>query len=254
MRAFPDPALSAIEMIFNRLRLKYLRAIALSPALRDSPATAISHRFNGAFLSLAGVKVVQPVGTPPRANDWFWEQQGFDPRAKHELDWDQDHRNLASAIRDLVQHSGPTVTVPYAELIAMKPGFHEAWLHDEFPHDVHEGPEAPRGRIFAILRGSHLPLIDLHGAFPADFTEPDEFLGYAPCVVTEGPMVRRLRPDVSYFAELKRVGEMPTFKERRDILRDSFEVLDTWQWLQDENNAAALDRLIEAAGTRFHCF
>lgn len=61
MSSFPASGIPAMEHIFNRMRLNYLRAIAMSPALRNSPKKAISHRFNAAFLSLVGVKVFQPV-------------------------------------------------------------------------------------------------------------------------------------------------------------------------------------------------
>ncbi len=241
-----------IEHIFNRLRLKYLQAIACSPALRDAPFQAISAKYNWAFLSLAGLTLRKKAERPHQENDWFWQSKGFDPSARHDLDWQVEREDLAVALRDLVRDSVATATTTYAEAIALKPGFHEAWLHDNFPNDAYEGPERPRGRVFAILRGSLLDLIELDGTFPSDLCEPDTFLGYAPCTVTEGPFVRRKDPGVSYLSELKRVGEVPTFPGRRTILRESFEVLDTWQRLNDQDDRATLENLIHEAATFVH--
>lgn len=236
-----------IERIFNRLRWKYLQAIACSPALRDAPSQAISAKYNWAFLALAGITLRQKPDRPHQENDWFWESKGFDPRARHDLNWQVEREELDMAIHDLISDSADTASITYAEVIALKPGFHEAWLHDDFPNDAYEGPDNPRGRVFAILRGSPLDLIDLGPSFPGDLSHADSFLGYAPCSVTEGPFVRRKHPDVSYFDELKRVGDVTTFSGRRTILRESFEVLDTWQRLQDQNDRSTLEDLIKAA-------
>ncbi len=227
-------SLDRIELVLNRLRWMYLRAIALSPALRGSPAQAVSLSFNAAFLSLAGLEQ-----TP------HWREMGFDVRARDELNWEQEREDLASALSEPTRCKDATTT--YAEALALKPGFHEAWVHEAFPDDVHEGPDTPRGRVFAILRGSPMDLFDLAGRYPADLRDPDGFLGYAPCAVTEGPFVRRRHQGVSYFTELKRVGTSTFIDVRREILRESFQVLDACQRLRNEDTAIGLARLIEEA-------
>ena len=227
-------SITRIELVLNRLRWKYLRAIALSPALRERPAQAVSAAFNAAFLSLAGLE-----RTP------HWRDMGFDTRARNELNWEQEREDLASALVALTQCQDATAA--YAEALALKPGFHEAWVHTAFPGDAQEAPDTPRGRVFAILRGSPLGLIDLAGHYPADLRDPDGFLGYAPCTVTEGPFVRRRHQGVSYFAELKRVGAISSIAARRAILRESFEVLDACQRLREEDSAIGLARLLEEA-------
>lgn len=236
-----------IERIFNRLRWKYLRAIACSPALREAPFQAISAKYNWAFLTLTGMTLRQRPDRPHQENDWFWESKGFDPSARHDLDWHVERVELALAIHDLISDSADVVTITYAEVIALKPGFHEAWLHNDFPNDGYEGSDKPRGREFTILRGNSLDLVDLDGSFPGDLSNADAFLGYAPCSVTEGPFVCRKHPDVSYFDELKRVGDVTTFSGRRTILRESFEVLDAWQRLRDKDNRSTLEQLIREA-------
>jgi len=230
----PQRSITRIELVLNRLRLKYLQAIALSPALRERPAQAVSLAFNTAFLSLAGLE-----RTP------HWREMGFAARARYELGWDQEREDLASALGALTRCKDVAAT--YAEALAVKPGFHEAWVHEAFPDDAQEGPDTPRGRVFAILRGSQLGLIDLAGHYPADLSDPCCFLGYAPCTATEGPFVRRRHQGVSYFAELKRVGTIPSIVARRSILRESFEVLEGCQRLRNEDTVFGLGRLLEEA-------
>ncbi len=246
METLPAFGVGEIERILNRLRLMYLQAIALSPSLRGKPAQAVSSNFNRAFHSLAGLEVHQKDSLRGD-NNWFWENQGFDPRAKHDLDWGQERKELASVLQWLTRHHRDAATATYAELIALKPGFHEAWLHNDFPNDAFESPESPRGRVFAILRGNDLDLVDLKNRYPGDLRVSDKFLGYASCAVTEGPFVRRRNPDVSYFSELKEVSGIPDQAARRSILRDSFMILDSWQRLHDEDTAKALVRLIDEA-------
>lgn len=150
-------------------------------------------------------------------------------------------------IHTLTQNDDPAATTTYAELIALKPGFHEAWLHDDFPNDVHEGPEMPRGRVFAILRGSPLDLIELDGRYPEDVRNPDQFLRYASCAVTEGPFVWRSKPDVSYYEELKLVSHLASQTHRRAILQKSFSVLDACQQVQGMDETLGVEQLIEHA-------
>ncbi len=230
----PQRSITRIELVLNRLRLKYLQAIALSPGLRDHPAQAVSLSFNPAFLSLTGLDQ-----TP------HWRDRGFATHARYGLDWDQDREDLASALRELTRCQDVTTT--YGEVLALKPGFHEAWVHEAFPDDAQEGPETPRGRVFGVLRGSPRGLIDLAGHYPADLSEPSCFLAYAPCSVSEGPFVRRRHQGVSYFGELKRVGTIPSIAARRAILRESFEVLDACQRLRDEDSVVGLERLVNEA-------
>lgn len=232
-------SLTRIELILNRLRWKYLQAIAMSPALRERPTRAISLAFNQAFLSLAGLEQAA-----------HWRDLGFDARARYELDWDQEREDLTSALGELTRCQDATTT--YGEALALKPGFHEAWVHAAFPDDAQEDPDTPRGRAFAILRGSQLGLIDLAGGYPADLSDPCCFLGYAPCAVTEGPFVRRRGMGVSYFADLKRVGTIPSIAARRSILHESFQVLDAYQRLRDEDSAIGLTRLIEETEAFVH--
>ena len=224
--------IEGVECNLNRLRWLYLQAIWLSPNLRESPARALSSTFNGAFLSLAGLD-----------QSTIWQDLGFSPVARYGLDWEGVRRDLGSALTDLTQN--PNATTTYAEAMAMKPGFHEAWVHEGFPGDAQDGPETARGRVFAVLRGSPLELLELGERYPMDLSDPDAFLRYAPCAVTEGPLVRMKGPGVSYFAELKLVGTVPGILTRQTILLESFQVLDARQRLRQENHAAVLEQIIQ---------
>ncbi len=230
----PEGSLARIERVLNRLRWKYLRAIEVSPALRDNPARAVSAAFNSAFLSLAGVD-----------KSSCWRVMGFAHQARYDLDWDHECDELASALTEFSRHRGTSTT--YAELIALKPGFHEAWLHETFPDDAQEGPEAPRGRVFAMLRGGPLDLIEPFSFDSMDFSDPEAFLAYAPCAVTEGPFVCRKDQVTSYFDDLRRAGTEPLVSARHASLQESFNVLDYCQRLQDEDNAVSLERVIYEA-------
>ena len=229
-----EDTITRVERVLNRLRWKYLRAIALSPGLRDNPARAVSAAFNDAFLSLAGVE-----------KNSCWQDMGFAAQARYELDWDQERKELALALGELSRQ--PVTPATYAKLIALKPGFHEAWLHETFPEDAQEGPETSRGRVFAMLRGSPLDLIDLSGYDLVDISDPDAFLAYAPCAITEGPFVRRKNPGTSYFDALRRVGTMSSVSARRAVLGGSFQVLYFRQQLRVMNYAMDLAGLTQDA-------
>ena len=229
-----EDTITRVERVLNRLRWKYLRAIALSPGLRDNPARAVSAAFNDAFLSLAGVD-----------RNSCWQDMGFAAQARYELDWDQERKELGAALGEVRRQ--PATPATYAEIIALKPGFHEAWLHETFPDDAQEGPETPRGKVFAILRSGPLDLTDIFSIDSMDFSDAESFLAYAPCAITEGPFVRRKNPGTSYFDALRRVGTMSSVSDRRAVLGGSFQVLDFRHQLRAMNYDMDLDGLTQEA-------
>lgn len=223
----------------NRLRWLYLRAIDLSPDLRDNPARAISFEFNDAFLSLVGIPPANHESVEPIPLDWHWRSRGFSSAAVSELDWISARHQLGSALAKFMEPLRSN-SLRYAELIALKPGFHEAWHHEAFPDDVYEGPDSPRGRVYAILRGSSLPFLEVNSPSISSELEADAFIGYAPCVFTEGPFVRRIGPEVSYYGELMLAGIIPDQQGRHAHLSKSFQVLDYGVFLNTENSIEGL--------------
>lgn len=232
-------ALDELEQCLNRLRWLYLRAIDLSPDLRDTPARAISFEFNDAFLSLAGLPPSTKESTKPTPLDWHWRSRGFSSAAASDLDWISARRQLGSALANFMDPL-ESRSMRYAELIALKPGFHEAWHHEAFSDDVYEGPDTPRGRVFAMLRGSSLPFLEVKGPSLSSELGADAFIGYAPCVFTEGPFVRRIGPEVSYYGELMLAGIIPDQQGRHAHLSKSFQVLDYGVFLNTENSIEGL--------------
>ncbi len=90
----------------------------------------------------------------------------------------------------------------YPELIAIKPGFHEIWVHDKYfdKSDYPEGQDV-RSKVFRALRGYD----DVHlRRYPAEINSK-AYLTYASCNVTEGPFVFRKNLSVSYFSEIKKI-------------------------------------------------
>jgi hypothetical protein len=234
------------EYALNLLRLTYLQAIQGSGALRSSPGQAVNHRFNGAFWLMSGIGGELSHLSRPSEIHAYLVEMGFEFVAWADLDWSHGKRILSQALGVLRSIPDPSGRV-LAEIYSLKPGFHEAWLHDEYPHDVFEDMDQPLGRILAVNRGLRDEWLE---PSPDDFdrlTEPNTFLAYAACAITEGPLVRKRSGAVSYAAALRPIGPEPSLTARQQRLQESFDVLDTWQYLQDHNSAAGLEALIEAA-------
>ncbi|TSK06621.1 MAG: hypothetical protein FPO08_08145 [Geobacter sp.] len=208
-----------VERIFNSLRYKYLRAIHLSKV--PNPKAYLHYSYNKAFQALAGLKVYQ--GNPPvrKANDDFWREAGFTAEAK-DLDWQKEQEELKRILTLLKIISRKSMSRVYAELIAIKPGFHELYLHRDYFHaETIPTGISPRDQVFRMLRNKEeLSSLALH-KFPQEMNKRNYF-GYAPCNVTEGPFVFRKSNNVSYFDEIRRIRT----KRQIGTLKDKFHILD----------------------------
>jgi len=208
-----------IERIFNSLRYKYLQAVHLSKI--SNPEACLHYTFNKAFQALAGLNVYQGNPLMRKANNDFWQGAGFTVEAR-ELNWQKEQGEL-KAILSLLKVIAPRpVTKVYAELIAIKPGFHELYLHDDyFDADSIPTGVSPRDQVFRSLRNKgDLSSLTLD-AFPKEMNKRDYF-GYAPCNVTEGPFTFRKSINVSYFDEIRRIRT----KRQIRTLDDKFHILD----------------------------
>jgi hypothetical protein len=113
----------------------------------------------------------------------------------------------------------------YAELIAIKPGFHEIWVHgnffeEEFKENLHdnEGNRA-KNRVLNMLRNkTPLRASDIGlTKFPSYQINKKLYISYASCAFTEGPFVRRRNDSISYFDEIRKIkslAEKPNLKEK----------------------------------------
>jgi len=227
-----------VERIFNSLRYKYLLALHLSKV--PNPQAYLHYSYNKAFQALAGLKVYQ--GNPPvrKANDGFWQEAGFSAKAK-DLDWQKEQEELKRIMTLLKIIKPKSLSRVYAELIAIKPGFHELFLHrDYFDADTIPTGTSPRDQVFGMLRNkvglSSLTLDE----FPKEMNKRAYF-GYAPCNVTEGPFVFRKSLDVSYFDEIRRIRT----KRQIRTLKDKFHILDYRR--HDLSTQAKLEKFLELA-------
>lgn len=239
-------ALRQAENALNHLRLTYLQAIRGSMALRSSPGQAVNHRFNGAFCLMSGVGRERSRLNSPSEIHAYLSDRGFESAAWADLDWSHGKRVLRQALEMVRSIPDPPGWV-LAELYALNPGFHEAWLHDEYPDDVFEDMDQPLGRILAVNRGLRDEWLDPSPEEFGRLTDLSTFLAYAACAITEGPLVRRRQGVGSYAGALRSIGSESSLTLRQQKLQESFEVLDTWQYPQDHNSEVGLEALIEAA-------
>jgi hypothetical protein len=227
-----------VERIFNCLRFKYLSAIYLSGFI--VPDKYISSRYNKSFQTLAGLKVYQGAAKERKDNDAFWQDAGFTVSAR-EQNWQKERdemQTILSLIKRLSLHS---VTSYYAELIAIKPGFHELYVHDDyFESDTIPDASTPRSMVFRMLRNKEdITSLEL-SVFPSEINK-NSYFSYAPCTVTEGPFVFRKSVSVSYFDSIRGI----TTKKQIRTLQDKFHILDYYH--ADLSSRSKLGQFLEKA-------
>ena len=239
-------AYAQVEVALNLLRLTYLQAIGRSGALRNTPAQAASHQCNEAFVVLCGIEGDRSQVAGSQQVEAYLSSIGFDPRLRNLLDWERGKDALNRGLQALRRMPEAPARI-LAELYSIKPGFHEVWLHDDYPDDVRENPDHPVGRILGVIRGRQSQVLHPSHAEFERLTDLGFFLRHAACALTEGPMVRR-RPGVdSYFDILQGIGPERSVSIRRRRIEEGFHVLDTWQHLQDHNSETGLWDLIDTA-------
>lgn len=227
-----------VERIFNCLRFKYLRAIYLSSF--DNPQQYLKYTYNKAFQTLSGLTIYQGNRQPRIANDSFWQDAGFTVEAKDQ-NWQKEHTEMSTII-SLIKRIGTTpITGLYAEFIAIKPGFHELYLHrNYFDADCIPNGTSPRDTVFRMLRHKdEISALKLH-ALPTEINK-NNYISYAPCSVTEGPFVFRKRLSVSYYDEIRGI----TAKDRLHELHDKFHILDYYN--HDLSTRSKLGRFLDKA-------
>lgn len=227
-----------VERIFNCLRFKYLRAVNLSGF--DNPQQYLSHKYNKAFQTLSGLTIYQGNARSRKANDSFWRDAGFTVEAK-EQDWHKEQTDMRTIISLMKSIGSTPATGLYAELIAIKPGFHELYLHrDYFDSDCLSNGISPRDAVFRMLRNkAELSSLTIKG-LPVEINK-NNYISYAPCNVTEGPFVFRKRLSFSYYDEIRGI----TAKDRLHELHDRFHILDYYN--HDLSTRNKLGRFLEQA-------
>lgn len=226
-----------VERIFNNLRFKYLNAIYLSGF--EDPQKIISADYNNAFKALAGKKVYQGPILERKDNDYIWKSAGFKEKAKIENNFHIEVEEFNFIISYIRNSNLNNINKIYAELIAIKPGFHEIWIHNDYFNDDYSKEaqnlekDKIREKIFRLLRGfGSLTDIKLT-KLPREINKQSYFT-YAACNVTEGPFVFRKNISFSYFDEIRKI------RSKKDLqnLANTFFILDYHQ-----NNLNSLEKL-----------
>jgi len=207
-----------VERIFNNVRYNYLKAIYLSGL--EPPSQFINACYNKAFQSLAGLKVYQGNTNQRKVNDSFWQEAGFISCAKQQICWEKERYELQRILFLIRDMNRQHTTQKYAELIAIKPGFHEIWTHPDYFEHILKG-NTPRERVFRMLRGQgELSELSLD-KMPPEINK-NSYFSYAPCNVTEGPFVFRKNIAFSYFDEIRKIRS----KDNLCNLQEKFYILD----------------------------
>jgi hypothetical protein len=213
-----NQSFTEIEKVFNGLRYQYLQAVLKNRKL--SPGELLSANFNQAFQELCGIPVYQGNAKHRKPRGSFLKEAGFEGR----IDCDKEVENLSSAlltIKKFLASQNDTILLNrvYTELIAIKPGFHEIWVHgDFFKEEFKENPKSneanhAKSRVLNMLRNkAPLRVVDIGlTKFPSYQINKKLYISYASCAFTEGPFVRRRDDSISYFDEIRKI-KSPTEK------------------------------------------
>jgi len=200
-----------VERIFNNMRYKYLQAIDLAGF--SNPDKYISADYNKAFQALAGKTIYQGNTSDRKENDLFYEDAGFTDEVRDELELNIEGDEMTFILHYIRYSEQNDYARIYAELIAIKPGFHELMVHDDyFDESSYPAPDGVRSQVFRMLRGiGELLDLELDG-LPRDINTKSYFT-YGSCNVTEGPFVYRKSVSTSYYEELQKI------RSRSDIDR-----------------------------------
>ncbi len=240
-----------VERIFNNLRYKYLNSIYLSNF--ENPQKFLNQNYNRTFQALARMNVYQGNTSDRKDNDDFWKSKGFKEIAIIKNNFNIEKIDLKFIIRYLNNLKVDNFNKIYSELIAIKPGFHEMWMHGNYFEDKYNKPprnpskENEKEKIFRRLRGLGNLSDLIFKVMPNDLKKWNSYFTYASCAITEGPFVLRKNVSISYFDEIKRISS------KKDIraLEKSFEILDYRQ--SNLNSREKLGLFLENTNTKRFC-
>lgn len=236
-RYFVSPEME-VERIFNSVRFKYLTAIYLSEF--GNPQKFVNSAYNRAFQSLAGLQIYQGSAKQRKNNNSFWQDAGFAKEAKS-LNWEKDRNELQTILSLMKLVHKNCLTRSYAELIAIKPGFHELFIHNDYfeKFSIPE-PTSPRNIVFRTLRNKGSIATLKLKKLPGEINK-NSYFSYAPCNVTEGPFVFRKNIDVSYYDAIRCIKSKGLMHD----LQNKFHILDYFR--HDITTRRKLAKFLETA-------
>ena len=211
-----------IERIFNSIRFKYLQSIYFSKI--ENPSEKFNAEFNKSFQSFAGIKIYQGNTKKRIDNNAFWKKAGFTKEAKSKISFEKEFKEFDLIITYLRKLDLQNYNRIYAELIAIKPGFHEIYIHhnyfdnDESYRKEPANKDSARDKVFKLLRGfGDLNNVILDKLKPYEINRL-KYFSYAPCNITEGPFVFRKKVSTSYFNEIRKTHKKKNLKKVFHIL------------------------------------
>lgn len=224
-----------IERIFNSLRYNYLMSIYKS-------GCELSKEFSNyrAFQALANLKVYQG-NTKERKDNDYWLPVGLKRTPEESDNFKAEKTNLDFILKYLRTRKYDNFNKIYAELIAIKPGFHEIQVHSKYFEEIPRG-KGIRDQVFRSLRGlaclEDMKLDDL----PREINRLS-YLKYASCNITEGPFVFRKDLSISYFDELSKIKtakEINNLEEKFFILNYKYDNIKNKEALRELLNRAKI--------------
>lgn len=234
LKYFVTPEME-IERIFNNLRYKYLQSIYLSGF--ENPQEYINADYNKTFQSLAGINVYQGGVKVRKDNDDFWKDVGFNDPSNTGIIFENERNELRFILKYIRSLKLDNYSDLYRELISIKPGFHEMWVHGDYFESCPSKYDS-RSMVFRLLRHideSEINEINNLEKLPADINGKNYFT-YASCNVTEGPFVFRKSPEISYYDKIREIKCSEDLKK----LNNDFYILDYYH-----NQIDSLDKLKE---------
>lgn len=221
-----------VERIFNNVRYKYLQILLFSNF--KNPNDYISASYNKAFQSLAGIAVYQGNTKTRKPNDAFWSEASFTASAKEKINFSKEREEIGAILSYMRHFCDDDFNRIYAELIAIKPGFHEIWVHKDYFDKILSG-SGLRINIFKAIRNAEPISGEKLHSLPHEINSQNYF-SYAPCAITEGPFVFRKNISVLYFNEIQKIHS----KNELDRLNEKFHIRNYYH-----ENISSVERLDE---------
>jgi hypothetical protein len=234
-----------IERIFNNFRYKYIQAVQLTNFANQEISNCFNASHNNAFKTLAGINIYQGNVKERKNNDEFWKEKSFSPDAKDTLHWEKERLELDIVISfarylfaNYLTHCERLIS--YTELMAIKPGLHELYVHNDYFDTIFKNPKSIRDKVFQFLRNQAKSLDFQIDKLPKEINK-QAYLTYASCNITEGPFVFRKNSDTLYADEIRKC----TKPEDLRSLKNSFHIL---AYHNDEiNSSEKLNKLLKDA-------
>ena len=227
-----------VERIFNTLRYKYLHAVYESDFKK--PHRLFDSSCNKAFQSMAGIKIYQGGTKKRKENDYFWKERKFKPKVK-KLGWNKEQTELGFILSYIRKLYSDCIDKYYLELIAIKPGFHELWIHKDYFEYYYE-KQTPRNLALNILKKENKRSLLNLDRYPKEINK-GAYLSYAACNITEGPFVYRKKIDTKYHKDIRNI----TSKSQLSELHSKFHILDYYRCHNKIRSKSDLNSIIAKA-------